>query len=81
MPAVRKPQPATSAERAPPVTPEYYDTRNAAAYLGLSVQYLEIGRCKGWGPPYVALGRAIRYSKTALDDWMSKHTHRPEVVS
>ena len=61
-------------------TPEYLNTRQAAHYLGLSHQYLEIARHKGKGPPYTRLARAIRYRKTALDAWMASRERNPELV-
>ncbi len=33
--------------------PEFMDTETAANYLGMSKAYLEIGRCKGYGPYFV----------------------------
>ena len=50
---------------------EYLTTTQAAAYLGMSRQWLEIGRHKGYGPPYIKLGRAVRYKRSALDNWMT----------
>lgn len=51
--------------------PVYMTTPEAAAYLSLSKQWLEISRHKGDGPPYIKLGRAVRYSRADLDDWMA----------
>lgn len=56
---------------------EYLTTVEAAGYLNCSRQYLEIGRCKGYGPPFCKLGRAVRYRKSALNEWMVAHEHRP----
>jgi predicted DNA-binding transcriptional regulator AlpA len=56
---------------------EYLTTVEAACYLHCSRQYLEIGRCKGYGPPFHKLGRAVRYRKSALNEWMAAHEHRP----
>lgn len=53
-------------------TPEYLTTIEAARRLSCSRQYLEIGRCKGYGPPFCKLGRAVRYRKAALDEWMQR---------
>ena len=52
--------------------PEFLNTRQAAAYLNLSRQYLEIGRCRGYGPPFIRVngGRAVRYHRPTLDEWM-----------
>lgn len=47
----------------------YLATREAARYLGVSTSFLEKGRHFGTGPAYVRFGRAIRYSRVALDAW------------
>lgn len=49
------------------------DTAQAAAYLGLSRQFLEIARCKGGSPAFVKWGRVVRYRKAALDAWLASH--------
>lgn len=51
-------------------TPEYMTTPQAATYLGLSTQFLEIARCRGAGPKYIKLAQAVRYSKADLDEFM-----------
>jgi len=45
------------------------DTKNAAGYLGLSVQTLAIKRCDGTGPKFVKRGR-IFYYREDLDRWL-----------
>ena len=65
----------------------YFTTKEAAVYLNVSKQYLEIARHKKVGPPYLKLGKdkskraAIKYSKEDLDTWMEGHrvTHVPGV--
>ena len=48
----------------------------AAAYLGMSVSFLRQARCDGNrpnrtpGPPYVRLGRSIRYRIEDLEKWL-----------
>ncbi len=61
--------------------PEYLTTVQAAAYLGLSRQQLEIWRSKGGGPIYVKLSHAVRYRRSALDDYMAarERDHTAEV--
>lgn len=61
--------------------PQYMTTRQAAEYLGLSTQFLEIARCRGGGPKYVKLAQAVRYSKADLDEFMLAHRkhHTAEV--
>ena len=51
----------------------YLTTKQAADYLGVSHQFLEINRCKGGGPPFIKLSRLVRYKKSDLDEWMNKH--------
>ena len=47
------------------------DTRNSAAYLGLSVKTLAMLRSTGRGPVYVKRGRVF-YFKDDLDDWLNE---------
>ncbi len=62
--------PATPAnDTVPPLPPpvaEYLSTKEAAALLGVSVKHLETLRVRGGSPPYVRLGRAIRYPRATL---------------
>jgi len=46
----------------------YFDTRAAADYLGLSPKYLEKLRWLGGGPAFYRLG-GIRYLQRDLDVW------------
>ncbi|WP_176539962.1 helix-turn-helix domain-containing protein [Bradyrhizobium septentrionale] len=54
---------------------DYLTTVEAAAYLKLSRQFLEVARHKGdgSGPDYIKLVRSVRYRRSALDAWMSSH--------
>lgn len=53
--------------------------REAAAYLGISRSSLAQGRMDGrrvnrmTPPPYIQLGRAIRYRRSDLDKWLDDH--------
>lgn len=49
---------------------EVFDTEDAAAYLKVSRQLLELLRVSGGGPRYVKLTRLVRYRKAALDEWL-----------
>jgi hypothetical protein len=53
----------------------YLTTSEAAAYLKLSRQFLEVARHRadGSGPEYIKLARAVRYRRSALDAWMNCH--------
>jgi predicted DNA-binding transcriptional regulator AlpA len=44
--------------------------RDAADILRLSTSWLAKARMRGDGPPYVKIGRAIRYGEAALAQWM-----------
>jgi hypothetical protein len=58
-----------------PMPDEYLTTVQAAAYLKLSPQFLEIARYKGdgSGPEYIKLARSVRYRRSALDAFMDAH--------
>lgn len=47
--------------------------RDAASFLRLSPSWLAKARMRGEGPPYVKLGRAIRYVEGALILWTKGH--------
>jgi predicted DNA-binding transcriptional regulator AlpA len=42
----------------------------AARYIEMSRPWLRLQRMRGDGPPYVRLGRAIRYDLRDLDAWL-----------
>jgi predicted DNA-binding transcriptional regulator AlpA len=42
----------------------------AAIILRVSVSWLAKARMRGDGPPYIKMGRSIRYSQGALLQWM-----------
>ncbi len=48
-------------------------TLEAADYCRLSPRTLEKKRVAGGGPPFVKLGRSVRYSKADLDAWMAQN--------
>ena len=58
-------------------------TENAAAeYIGMSVGYLRISRMRGAkkctsAPPFVRIGKAIRYLPHDLDDWLESRRQFP----
>jgi hypothetical protein len=56
-------------ERSPPsfvlLTP-----KEVAARLRVSLSFLAKSRMRGDGPPFIAIGRSVRYSETALIQWM-----------
>jgi len=44
-----------------PLPDHLWDTEECAAYLNMSVDWLNTQRSKGTGPPYRYFGRAVRY--------------------
>lgn len=49
------------------------NTRDAAVYLGLAASTLEKARLTGNGPPFLKLGRIVRYRGEDLDAWLEGH--------
>ncbi len=43
-----------------------------AERLGTSERFLEVRRVTGGGPPYVKVGRAVRYRPSAVDAWIEQ---------
>jgi len=53
------------------------NTKQTAAMLGLSPQFLEIGRSRGYGPKFVRLStRRIRYRRAAIIEWLRSREHQ-----
>lgn len=50
--------------------------REASEYLKMSQSYLAHLRVSGFGPDYIKMGRAVRYSRDALDRWLNSKTRR-----
>lgn len=57
--------------------PELFDEGPAADYIDMSVAFLRNGRCKGVTgnrtptPPFLRLGRSIKYDRRDLDAWLA----------
>lgn len=52
--------------------------QEAAAYLGVSVQFLEVDVRSGrHGVPYVKVGRKVFYRRSALDQWLASCAVNP----
>lgn len=61
----------SAVERHPPLT-TYISTVEAAAYLGVSRQFLEQDRTGRRQIPYFKFGAAVRYLRCDLDEWANK---------
>lgn len=55
------------------VQPQYLNTEEAAAYLGISPITLEKWRTLRIGPAYTSLPRCTRYAVKDLDEFMARH--------
>ncbi len=57
--------------------PELLDERAAAKYITMSESFLRCGRHTGAvggrtaSPPFLKLGRAVRYDRRDLDEWLA----------
>jgi predicted DNA-binding transcriptional regulator AlpA len=55
---------------------ELLSTPQVADWLGVSTQWLEIGRCKKCGPKFMRIGpRVIRYRRGDVLEWLKARTH------
>jgi predicted site-specific integrase-resolvase len=50
------------------------DTVGAAERLGVEPETLRNWRWQGSGPPFVKMGRSVRYRLTDLADWLDERT-------
>jgi predicted DNA-binding transcriptional regulator AlpA len=53
-----------------PVTERLLTAKEAARFLRVSLSWLAKARMRGDGPPFVKIGRSIRYAESALTHWM-----------
>lgn len=49
--------------------------KDAAEILKVSVSWLAKSRMRGDGPPFIKIGRCIRYSEAALQEWAKSQQH------
>jgi excisionase family DNA binding protein len=54
----------------PPAVIKLLTPKEAAELLKVSLSWLAKARMRGDGPPFIKIGRAIRYSEAALLQWM-----------
>jgi predicted DNA-binding transcriptional regulator AlpA len=48
----------------------------AAKFLRVSISWLAKSRMRGDGPPFVKIGRAIRYRESSLVQWLKSNQRR-----
>ncbi len=56
--------------------PRLNSEKEEAARLNLSERTLQAWRTRGDGPPFLKLGRSVRYSPAAVDNWLASRTRR-----
>jgi predicted DNA-binding transcriptional regulator AlpA len=54
----------------------YRDTRGVSAHTGLSASLFEKLRVIGGGPPFIKVGKAVRYKLADVDTWLAEQTRR-----
>jgi hypothetical protein len=61
----------TGAAQKPPGPPfNLLTPKEAAVRLKVSLSWLAKARMRGDGPPYITVGRSIRYSEASLIQWV-----------
>jgi predicted DNA-binding transcriptional regulator AlpA len=58
----------------PPARREFLTEEQLAAEWGVRPQTLAAMRCRGGGPPYVKVGRLVRYRRDAVERWEASRT-------
>ena len=53
-----------------------YRTTQAADYLDLKKPTLEVWRCRGYGPTFIKMGKAVRYRKEDLDAFLDSKVRK-----
>jgi hypothetical protein len=52
------------------------DQKDAAKFLRVTEKFLEARRSRGGGPPFVRVGRLVRYRRETLLEWVESHEVR-----
>jgi predicted DNA-binding transcriptional regulator AlpA len=53
--------------------PQLLTTPQAAKLTGMSVSWLQASRSRGNGPPFLKIGRVVRYQRAELLEWFAGH--------
>lgn len=54
------------------------DAADVADYLGIPVNSLKMWRYRRKGPPWLKLGRHVRYRQSALERWLDAQEEGPK---
>lgn len=61
-------------------TDPLFTPKEAAEYIGVSVDTLSVWRCVGrYSIPFIKVGRLVKYRKSALDNFLYSRTRGLEV--
>lgn len=56
-------------------TPEVlWDSQRTADWLGLKAPTLSSWRVRGFGPPFLKIGRLVKYVQTDVEEWAAKQS-------
>jgi excisionase family DNA binding protein len=55
-------------------TTEFLDEKRLCAELGISPVTATKWRARSGGPPFIKIGRLVRYRRTDLDAWLAART-------
>jgi hypothetical protein len=64
----------------PLIEPYLLKEHAVAQYLAVSVQKIRVMRKKGEGPPFIKIGKSIRYTIIGLQAYISSLSNAPKVV-
>jgi excisionase family DNA binding protein len=55
-------------------TPEFFDEKHLCTALGISSVTATKWRAKAKGPPFIKVGRLVRYRRSDVDAWLRSNT-------
>jgi excisionase family DNA binding protein len=58
---------------------ELYSVKEACSYLKVSIHTLNKWRSEKKGPPYIKMGRYVKYNRESLDRFLHNHEIDPNV--
>ena len=56
---------------------ELYSVKEACSYLKVSIHTLNKWRSEKKGPPYIKMGRYVKYNRESLDRFLKNHEIDP----
>jgi len=56
---------------------QWLSPEDLAAELGVPLKSIYVWNHKGTGPAVTKLGRHVRYSRKAVDEWLADRTEQP----